>query len=171
MVRLGLVGLGVVSALAVSVAPALGESPHPWQSGAGGGDVVIPAGEVCSFELAEHVVADKERFRVAETYPDGSTRREEWTGELVLELTNTSTGESVTRNVTGRGDFVYGQDGSWSLVDVGGAFAAGLHTGSSDQPGMYVVRGHDWSVTQSASGWRTLSVGSGTVENLCETLG
>lgn len=170
MTRPLFVGLGVLSALALTAGPALADSPHPWTPSRGG-DAVLPAGSVCSFEVAEHVVADKERFRIAETYPDGSTRREEWTGQLVIEFTNTSTGATVTRNVTGRGDFVYDTDGGWSLVDVGGAFAAGLHVGASDHPGLYVVRGHDWSVTESASGWRTLDAGHGTLENLCSTLG
>ncbi|MQA61124.1 MAG: hypothetical protein GEU86_06435 [Actinophytocola sp.] len=65
---------------------------------------------------------------------------------------------------------VDGQDGGWSLVNVGGHFVAGLHAGKSADPGMYAVRGHGWTVTQSASGIRTLTPGDGTVENLCVTL-
>jgi hypothetical protein len=35
---------------------------------------------------------------------------------------------------------------------------------------MYVVRGHDWTVAQDASGYRTLDPGSGTLEDICDTL-
>lgn len=133
-------------------------------------DITSPAGRSCDFEVYEHVLRDHERYRVAETYPDGSTKREEWTGLLVMRFTNTETGESVVRNLTGRGDYVYGQDGSWELRNVGGHFAAGLHPGDDPGPGIYWVSGSGYVVAQDASGHRTLTEGNGRMENLCETL-
>ncbi|MGH3097395.1 MAG: hypothetical protein ACRDMV_15540 [Streptosporangiales bacterium] len=133
-------------------------------------DVTAPAGTACDFEVFSHAVRDHERYRVTETYPDGSHKREEWTGLLVVKFTNTETGKSVVRNLTGRGDFVYGQDGSWSLRLIGGHFAAYLHPGDDPDPGIYVVTGHGYVVSADASGHRVLTEGNGRMENLCETL-
>lgn len=157
-------------ALAATAAPAASaDSPHPWVPYQGG-DSVVPAGEVCSFELHLNVLEDKERYRVVETYADGSTRREEWTGQLILEFVNADTGQSVVRNTTGRGDFVYGQDGSWSLVDIGGHIVVGIHTDDAGEPGMYYLSGSGWEVSAGPDGVRTLTEGDGTIENICDTL-
>jgi hypothetical protein len=161
--------LVVAAALAPVGASAAEPGPSPW-SPYQSADFEVPAGEVCAFGLRGEIVSDKERYRVAETYPDGSTRLEEWTGQLVIRYVNTDTGAAVERNLTGRGDFEYYPDGSWSLTAVGGHFGAGLHPGDEPHQGFYVVTGSQYVLHSDADGHRTLTSGHGTTENLCETL-
>lgn len=156
--------------LSLSTGPAGADSPHPWSPYQGTG-YTVPGGEACDFQLTSRTISDKERYRVVETHPDGSTKREEWTGQLVVEFRNDETGAAVRRNLTGRGDFIYGLDGSWSLINVGGHFAAVLREGSDPGPGVYVVTGEGFAVSSDAEGHRVLDLsGHGKVENVCETL-
>ncbi len=159
---------GVVPA-AIAQEEASGTGPSPWTPYQGSG-FEVAAGEVCDFTLRGELISDKERYRVAETYPDGSTRVEEWTGQLVFRFVNVESGASVRRNLTGRGDFVYHEDGSWSLVNVGGHIGVGLHAGDDPGKGYYVISGAGYELTQDTAGHRTLTPGDGNAENVCETL-
>ncbi len=163
---------GAALALGAALAPAAvaADNPSPWTDYRGS-DWSVPAGEVCAFPLASHVVSDKERYRTTETYPDGSPRVQEFTGQLVVELTNEDTGASVQRNLTGRGDFEYFPDGGWSLTAVGGHFGGGLHPGDDPEQGFIVVTGSQYVLSSDADGHRTLTYGHGTTENICDTLG
>ncbi|WP_151082002.1 hypothetical protein [Nocardioides cynanchi] len=164
--RLGIAAAGAAAVLAAAPAGAATQWTDYRSS-----DFTLAAGAVCSFPLQGHVVADQERYRPTETYPDGSPRVQEFTGRLVVEYTNLDTGASVTRNLTGRSDFEYLPDGSFTLTDVGGHFAVGLHPGDSPSTGFYVVNGVGSTVSFAADGHRTLTVSDGsTVENLCQTL-
>ncbi len=163
---LGIVTTGAATALVAAPAHAASQ----WTDYRSG-DFILAAGAACSFPLQGHVVADRERYRTTETYPDGSAKVEQYTGQLIVEYTNLDTGASVTRNLTGRSDFEYFPDGSFTLTDVGGHFAVGLHPGDSPDTGFYVVNGVGSTVTFAADGRRTLTVSDGsTVENLCQTL-
>jgi hypothetical protein len=171
MARLAGVTALTLALLTVIAPSARADSPRPWHPYQGADDYTLPAGTACDFQLSSTTIEDKERYRVVETWPDGSTKREEWTGLLVVEYTNDDTGESVRRNLTGRGDFLYGQDGGWSLVNMGGHFAAVLYEGDDPGRGVYVVRGKGFSVSGSPDGHRVLDPsGNGNVENVCETL-
>ncbi len=145
------------------------DGPSPWSPYETTG-FSRPAGALCAFGLAGEVVSDKERYRTTETFPDGSPRVQEFTGQLVIRFINTDTGASVERNLTGRGDFEYFADGSWSLTAVGGHFGGGLRAGDDPEQGYYVVTGTQYVLYSDAEGHRTLTSGHGTVENLCETL-
>lgn len=134
-------------------------------------DFTYTAGTVCPFEVTGHILRDKERYRTTAYFADGSPRYQEFTGLLVIEFINTETGESVVRNLTGRGDFEYFAGGGFMLYDKGGHFSAGLHPGDDPGAGLYVVTGHGWAVHEDADGHRTLIEGHGTIENLCVTLG
>lgn len=156
--------------LAAAPATAGEDNPSPWTPYTGE-DWVTDAGEVCSFAMGGEIVSDKERYRTTEWFPDGSPRYQEWTGQLVVRFTNLETGESATRNLTGRGDFEYFADGSWSLTAVGGHFAGAMRAGGDPGPGWYVVTGSGYTLHSDAEGSRTLTYGHGTVEDMCETLG
>jgi len=93
-----------------------------------------------------------------------------WTGQLVFRFVNAETGAAVQRNLTGRGDFVYHEDGSWTLVNVGGHIGVGLHPGDDPGVGYYVISGAGYELHQDTTGHRTLTPGDGVAENLCETL-
>jgi hypothetical protein len=156
----------------VPAAPSMAQddNPSPWTPYQGS-DFEVAAGEVCSFPLAGEVVSDKERYRTTAWFPDGSPRYQEWTGQLIIRFTNLDSGESVERNLTGRGDFEYFDDGAWTLTAVGGHFAGALREGGDPGPGWYVVTGSGYTLHADADGKRTLTYGDGRVENLCETLG
>ncbi|MGH3367256.1 MAG: hypothetical protein ACRDOY_08650 [Nocardioidaceae bacterium] len=162
--------LAIGAMLAAVPAAAQEDNPSPWTPYTGE-DWVTDAGEVCSFPVGGHVVSDRERYRTTQTFPDGSPRYQEWTGQLIIRFTNLDSGESVERNLTGRGDFEYFADGSWSLTAVGGHFAGAMGPGSDPEPGWFVVRGSGYTLHSDADGNRSLTYGHGTVENLCETLG
>jgi len=159
-------GLAAAAAGTLVAAPA---DASQWQPSPTS-DFTLAAGDPCGFPLQGHVVADRERSRTTETFPDGSPRYQEFTGELVMRFTNLDSGASVVRNLTGRGDYEYFADGSFTLTDMGGHFAAGLHAGDDPTPGFYVVGGKGWAVHVAADGHRTLTEGQGTIEDLCQTL-
>ncbi len=160
---------GVVPAATADEEEMSETGPSPWTPYQGSG-FEVAAGEVCDFTLRGELLSDKERYRVAETYPDGSTWVEEWTGQLVFRFLNAETGESVRRNLTGRGDFIYHEDGSWSLVNVGGHIGVGLHPGDDPGKGYYVISGAGYELSEDTAGHRTLTPGTGNAENICETL-
>lgn len=165
---------GTALVIAAGLAPVAGvtaaeTSPSPWTPYQGSG-FERAAGQLCDFALRGELLSDKERYRVTETYPDGSTRVEEWTGQLIFRFVNAETGASVQRNLTGRGDFVYHEDGSWSLVNVGGHIGVGLRPGDDPGMGYYVISGAGYELHQDTTGHRTLTPGDGNAENICETL-
>ena len=156
--------------LPASPGVAVEDNPSPWTP-YDGEDWVTEAGEVCSFAMGGEVVSDKERYRTTAWFPDGSPRYQEWTGQLIVRFTNLDSGESVERNLTGRGDFEYFADESWTLTAVGGHFAGAIRPGGDPGPGWYVVTGSGYTLHSDADGDRTLTYGNGTVEDVCETLG
>ena len=159
----------LLGASLLAPAPASAAEASPWTPYRTD-DFTAAAGRTCAFELHGEVLEDQERYRTTAWFPDGSPRVQEFTGRLVVRYTNTATGASAVRNLTGRSDFEYFADGGWTLTDVGGHFGAGLHPGDDPGPGFFVVDGSGWAVHADADGHRTLTTGQGTVENLCETL-
>jgi hypothetical protein len=133
-------------------------------------DFSLDAGTACGFAISSEVVKDKERYRTTAYFEDGSPRYQEFTGQLVVRFTNLESGESVVRNLTGRGDFEYFADGGFALHDRGGHFAAAMYPGDDPGPGVYVVSGRGWTLRGYADGSRELIAGKGTVENVCDTL-
>lgn len=92
-----------LAAAALAVTPAAHAQSGQWTP-YHSEDLSYAAGDVCPFELVVHIVSDMERYRTTAYFPDGSPRYQEFTGQLVIEYTNTETGESVVHNLTGRGD-------------------------------------------------------------------
>lgn len=161
--------LGVAGLLSSSAAAASTESPSPWTPYSAS-DWTVAAGERCDFALSSEILRDKERFRTTEYFPDGSPRYQEFTGQLVARYTNEDTEESVVRNLTGRGDFEYFADGSWSLILHGGHIGVGIAAGGDPGRGFYVVTGGGAELHADADGHRTLTADRAKVENLCDTL-
>ncbi len=134
-------------------------------------DIAYAAGDPCDFAVTGTVLKDREEYR--ETYyPDGAVKTQTFRGALVIEWTNTETGESVVRDQSGKGVFAYAQDGSpQSLTAQTGHFSARLPEGSSPERGLFYLGGKDTSVAFNADGTRTVTLGpKGTAENLCDTL-
>ena len=163
-----LVLLGTTVGL-LAPSPALADQPGPWAPFQAA-SFTLEAGTRCPFTLQGTVLSDQERIRTLATYPDGSPRIQEVVGQLVTRFTNVETGESVVRNLTGTGIIEYGTDGSFTLTLQGGHFAVGLAPTDPGGPAFLILTGSGFQVTFAPDGSRQLTYGSGTVENLCETL-
>lgn len=143
--------------------------PNPWQPYRSQ-PFQLAAGVRCTFGLNGDILVDRERIRTLSEYPDGSPEVQQITGQLIVQYTNTATGESVTRNLTGLATVRYGTDGSFTITLEGGHFAAGLAATDPGGPGFFVLTGQGYSLTVAPDGSRVLTLGTGTVENICTTL-
>lgn len=170
MIRSAAVSAVAAAALLFPTSAVAGDGAGPPWTPYSASDWSVPAGERCDFALSSEVLRDKERVRTTEWFPDGSPRVQEFTGQLVVRLTNEESGESVVRNLTGRADVEYFADGAWSMVLVGGHFAAGIPEGGAPGKGFYVVTGRGAELHIDADGRRTLTADQASMENICETL-
>lgn len=127
-----------------------------------------PAGTLCPFRVHSQVLFDREYVRTTRAYPDGSPRTQQYVGPLVVRVTNTATGHSVRRDLSGRAVVQYARNGSFTY-QLQGPVAVGFHPGDSLPPGYYVLRG-EHTVHFTADGTRTITADEGTEENLCHTL-
>ena len=91
-------------------ASAADASPVPWQPYRTAPWTDAP-GRVCTFGVATTIVADQEQYRTLASYPEGSPKVQEFRGPLVVRYTNTSTNESVVRDLSGYAWFRYRADG------------------------------------------------------------
>jgi hypothetical protein len=125
--------------------------------------------DVCPFPIHGDVVRDEEEVRTDTTYPDGSPRKEEFRGPLVLRLTNTATGRSVVRDVSGYAVLRFAPHGGSTWSFDGGA-SIGVHAGNrATPPGSYIVHGR-FTLRIAADGTRDLRARHASVEDLCTTL-
>jgi hypothetical protein len=130
----------------------------------------LAAGTRCTFGLAGAPVRDRERVRTVATFPDGTPRIQEFAGPLVVRYTNTDTGATVRRNLTGRATVTYRPDGSFTETLDHGHLAVGLAPSDPGGPGFFVLTGSGFRLAVAATGRRSISLGTGRVENLCNTL-
>lgn len=128
-------------------------------------------GAVCTFGVATTIVSQDEQFRTLASYPNGNPRLQEFRGPLFIQYTNTSTGASVVRDLSGIGWWHYGSDGSIAVfVPNGQHLGATVHVGNvGAAPGEWVINGPA-KVTVSATGSINIELLNGTDENLCQTL-
>jgi hypothetical protein len=134
---------------------------------AGSTQLAWPSGPATSLAAAADCAAT---FATVRKHPDGSPHLQEITGPLVMRFTNTDTGRSVVRNLTGTGLLDNGSDGSLTLYLVGGHMAVGLAATDPGGPAFLVFTGSRHAVVFGADGSRTPIYGHGPVENLCATL-
>lgn len=163
--------LAACAVLPLSLATAASAGPGtPWSDVSSPG-FTVAAGERCPFTLSSTALSDKERIRTLSTYADGTPRTQKVVGELVVRYTNEDTGESVERNLTGNGIFTWRQDGSLARLSLqGGHFGAGLQPTDPEGPAFLIFTGAGHAVSFAPDGTRTVTYGSGPVENICTTL-
>jgi hypothetical protein len=154
----------------VAAAAPAGVRPEPWQPFRAT-DFTAPAGRYCDFDLQVTAVQDEEEVRVDARYPDGAIRLNEYRGALVSRFTNLATGESVVRDLSGRGFEERYADGATlkSLTGIG-PFGFGFRDGNGYPKGYYRLSGLH-SVVLTEDGGRTMAIDAGPAENMCETLG
>lgn len=145
-------------------------APEPWQPYETT-DFVAPAGRYCDFELAVTAVEDEEEVRVNARYADGAARVYEYRGKLISRFTNMATGESVTRDLSGRAWQEMYPDGVTTKSFTGlGPFGFGFRATDGYPRGYYRLDGLH-SITIAPDGTRDMAIDAGPAENLCEALG
>jgi hypothetical protein len=128
------------------------------------------AGETCDFPIHGEPLVDRVVKMVLQKYPDGSVKREMYTGALVLRVTNKTTGASVELDVSGSGVVDYRPDTSDVTMRVYGPILLGMHEGLGNLPrGMYVANGI-YTLKISKTGYRTVTFKVGGAENICDDL-
>ena len=87
-----------------------------------------------------------------------------------MRYTNTDSGASVVRNLTGRALIIYAAGGGFREILEFGHFAVGLAATDPGGPGFFILSGSGAAVTVRADGSRVLTPGGTRVENICTTL-
>ncbi|WP_428965787.1 hypothetical protein [Micromonospora fluostatini] len=146
-----------------------GYRPEPWRTWVQP-EWSAPAGRYCSFPLQVRVVTQDVRVRVVARHPDGTVRREEFTGPLVVDFVNGDTAATARRDAGGSGAADYRPDGTWSRYTIVGPAGFGFRPGDHHPRGYYLLDGLH-VVTIDADGTRRLAVGVGEQENVCLALG
>jgi len=169
MKRLAAVSLSVfaLALVGAGTTAAADGSYGPWQP-TYQGPITAPAGVVCSFAVTAEPV--REDLRVRYLYDSASNvDGYEATGRLIGRITNTQTGASVVRNLSGPGIVTFNPDGSYDAV-VDGDFLVFFLAQDSPSNELLLLSGH--TVLHGApSGEKTLVSSSGQTENVCTTLG
>lgn len=133
------------------------------------------AGVTCDFPIHGEPLVDEVVKMVVQTYPDGSPKREMYTGALIFRVTNTATGASIDVDISGSAVVDYkpgssfGRPGSSALVY--GPILLGMHEGLGNLPrGLYVPNGV-YTLTIGKSGFRTVTWKIfGGADNICDDL-
>ncbi len=101
---------------------------------------------------------------VLDTHPDGSPRHVAYRGDLVVRVTNTETGAAYDADASGTAVVEYRADGSqfWSVL---GPVLVGVAEGNLDR-GLYIVDGA-YTLHIAADGYRTVTMATGTTDDLC----
>ena len=150
----------------VATTAAADGSYGPWQS-TFQGSITAPAGVVCPFAVTAEPV--REDLRVRYHYDSaGNVDGYQATGQLIGRITNTETGASVVRNLSGPGTVTFNPDGSYDAV-VDGDFLIFLLAQDNPSSELLLFAGRT-VLHGTASGAKTLVSYAGQVENLCDTL-
>lgn len=123
---------------------------------------------ICPFTIQGAILKDGEETKIAATYPDGTTKVQLFRGPLVIKFTNTSTGRSVVRDVSGDAHIRYKKDKSqkWRLD---GGLSVRIRSGDAFPVGDYIMHGH-FTFAIAPDGTRSFPHPPRHIENLCDTL-
>lgn len=125
-----------------------------------------PAGEVCTFALRVHTDVNQTKV-IRYTDASGRVADEFYYGPLISTATNLSNGKHERLNLSARGLFVYGADGSTDIYGIG-PYGIGLHSG--DRPGPFFAVPNGFSdVHISPAGQKTVVYAS-SLRNVCAEL-
>ena len=168
-VALASLALAITTPLLASTA-AVGATPEAWQPYTEG-PLTLPAARYCGdFDLRSTPVRQDVKSRVLERYDSGAVRVEEYTGLLLVDVTNLSTGTTVQRNLSGHAVVTYREDGTIETYEMRGPIGFGWPQQDAYDRGFYVMNGYH-VVGFDTSGARTMLVDRGTEENLCDVVG
>ncbi|WP_369199320.1 hypothetical protein [Streptomyces sp. PU-14G] len=163
----------VRTAAANGPAPRSGGWHGPVISHPGQPEIDYPRGEVCAFPThAEFPVVDM----VQKTWTNdaGDPVYAVISGPLIMDVTNTDTGKTVRRDLSGTGSLSYPEPGRTdTYVLSGGDWGVGLHTSDRPAHNKWLISRGFMSVRLTKSAGEThreLLTLEGPYENLCETL-
>jgi hypothetical protein len=154
--------------VAVTAVPAAASDRGGWEP-TSTPPFVIPAGQICTFEVKGDIVRDNEFMRTLATYPDGSPKVQDFKGLLVIRYTNTSNHKTIVRDATGTMRLIFLADGT-RIFQLHGNNAVPIKLTNVGFPGGdYIVHG-DFVMIVHPDGNRELPVRLGRMENICQTL-
>ncbi|MEY9846969.1 hypothetical protein ABH940_004056 [Streptacidiphilus sp. BW17] len=159
-------GVGLAFALPGTAAA---DPPGPWQSYRSG-PFTDAAGEVCSFPLSGHSVADQEKIRTLAVDSSGEPTEQEITGQLVFRYTDDATGAWTDENLTGTAWLYHHADGSQTWV-VSGHLGLGIRAGNPYAAQGYSILGGSLTVQITADHYPYVTGHDGSTEDLCQELG
>ncbi|MGH3663373.1 MAG: hypothetical protein ACRDTQ_16150 [Micromonosporaceae bacterium] len=129
----------------------------------------VPAGNRCDFPVHVDFIRDEVMYKVLETYPDGSPKREAYTGDLIIRYTNKDTGVSHDGDASGDAVIDYFQDGSQTWY-VRGPVSVGVGEDNGNIPrGIWIIDGV-FKLEFSPEFDKTLTMYKGTKHNICEEI-
>ncbi|WP_343444689.1 hypothetical protein [Micromonospora schwarzwaldensis] len=126
----------------------------------------LPAGARCAFAVRVEPIVDEVRKLTLATYPDGSPKRELFTGALLDRVTNLETGATSTADASGTSLVVHGTDGSMTWY-VTGPVLLGFRENAGTLPkGLWIVDGQ-FRVAFTPTFDKTITMLHGTTHNVC----
>ncbi|MEU1839765.1 hypothetical protein [Micromonospora chersina] len=126
----------------------------------------LPAGARCDFAVRVDPIVDEVRKLTLATYPDGSPKRELFTGALIDRVTNLETGATSTADASGTSLVVYGTDGSMTWYVTGPVLLGFRENGGSLPKGLWIVDGQ-FTVEFTPAFAKTITMLHGTTHNVC----
>ncbi len=130
----------------------------------------VEAGVRCDFAIHGEPVVDEVRKLVLQTYPDGTPKREVYTGDLVVRITNAETGESVDADAGGDAVMEYRPDGTMSRWYVHGPVLVGVGADAGNLPrGMWIVDGV-FTIDFTPEGAKHITMLDGSQQNMCDAI-
>ncbi|MBT8225705.1 MAG: hypothetical protein KJO75_09440 [Dactylosporangium sp.] len=178
-----MIALAAASAVLLAAIPAsaAADAGMPAEKQTGGDWERVPsapfdqaAGVTCDFPVHGEPIVDLVVRMVLQTYPDGSVKREMYTGALIIRITNTTTGASVDKDASGTAVVDYKPGGSYSSNSTWhaeGPILLGMRADGGNLPrALYIVNGI-YTLNFSKSGYRTVKWKvDGGADNICDDL-
>ncbi|MGW4461750.1 hypothetical protein [Micromonospora sp. NBC_01796] len=126
----------------------------------------MPAGARCDFAVRVQPVVDEVRKLVLAVYPDGSPKRELYTGALINEITNLETGATSTADASGTSLVEYATDGSMTWYVTGPVLLGFRENAGSLPRGLWIVDGV-FMVEFTPTFDKTITMAHGTTHDVC----
>jgi hypothetical protein len=160
-------GLAVTAAVPASAAQTAG--PQGGWVPAPQGSFDLPAGARCDFPIHSEPIVDEVRKLVLDTYPDGAPKRELYTGDLIIEVTNTASGAVTEVDASGTAMIDYGTDGSMKWYVVGPVMVGFRQDGGTLPRGLWTIDGV-YTIDFAANGYKTVHMIHGSTHDICTDL-
>lgn len=130
----------------------------------------VPAGERCDFAISGVPVVDEVRKLTLQTHPDGTAKRELYTGDLVVRITNLETGAYTDADAGGDAVMEFRADGSPARWYVRGPVLVGMGADGGNLPrGMWIVDGV-FTIDFTTDGKKNITMVHGDQRELCATI-